>query len=362
MGRELRTPHPFLIVAAVGVVIALCHVVSAEALRLNSAVPDHDGDVTAVAFSPDGQILASAGTDGAINLWRVSDGGLIRSLQDDSGQVLSLSFAPKGDLLASVSLDRVIRLWDPKTTTVRRVSDGRYPSEGVSFSPDGKRLFVSTSDEDAFSVFDVLTGRKIYDVPLLRDARPLQRGDSSPLRGNSCRVDFVALSHDGKLIASSDICGTVALRKAEDGAFLRTFERQYSYPGFVPAPRAGKTTLAFSADDTVLAGGSGDSVVVWNVSTGKESTRLEAHQGHIAAVAFPQSQMATLVTGSWNGAVTLWSLRKRQPEWTYTIEGNGGVAMINDVAFAADNSLIAVAYWKHATLINAHTGKIADLQ
>jgi WD40 repeat protein len=76
----------------------------------------HASDVTSVAFSPDGSLIASGSGDATIKLWRVSDGALVRTLTGHTDSVNSVAFSPDGSLIASGSDDRTIKLW--------RVSDG----------------------------------------------------------------------------------------------------------------------------------------------------------------------------------------------------------------------------------------------
>lgn len=73
----------------------------------------HEGTVCSLAFSPDGQLLASAGGDGTVRLWRVSDGALMRVLHGHTGAIRTLAFSPDGQLLATGGEDKTIRLWRP---------------------------------------------------------------------------------------------------------------------------------------------------------------------------------------------------------------------------------------------------------
>src|SRR4051794_3725377 len=71
----------------------------------------HQGSVMAVAFSPDGKVLASGSRDGTIRLWDPQAGELKRTLAEHAGDVYDVTFSPKGDLMASGGRDKTIRLW-----------------------------------------------------------------------------------------------------------------------------------------------------------------------------------------------------------------------------------------------------------
>ena len=71
----------------------------------------HDGPVNSVIFSPDGQTLASAGSDGNIRLWDPELGQWRGTLTGHTGPVRSLAFQRDGTMLASAGVDETIRLW-----------------------------------------------------------------------------------------------------------------------------------------------------------------------------------------------------------------------------------------------------------
>jgi WD40 repeat protein len=68
--------------------------------------------VVALAFAPDGQLLASGSSDETIKLWSMKDGRLLATLEGHEGEVLKLAFSPDGSLLASLASDGTVRLWD----------------------------------------------------------------------------------------------------------------------------------------------------------------------------------------------------------------------------------------------------------
>src|SRR5437660_9284405 len=101
----------------------------------------HQGSVMAVAFSPDGKVLASSSRDKTIKLWDAATGELKRTLTEHSADVYDVTFSPKGDLLASGSKDKTIKLWDAGTGKLLRTLEGHTNIvRSVAFSPDQKTL------------------------------------------------------------------------------------------------------------------------------------------------------------------------------------------------------------------------------
>ena len=115
----------------------------------------HSNGVTAVAFSPDGQLLAFASEDCTAKLWEVASGREVRTLTGHSACVTAVAFSPDGQLLASASDDGTAKLWEVASGREVRTLSGQITKIGdwvnvdywvtaVAFSPDGQLLASAT--------------------------------------------------------------------------------------------------------------------------------------------------------------------------------------------------------------------------
>src|SRR5262249_38407558 len=126
------------------------------------------GRVTALAFSRSGEYLAAAGGDagtlGEIHLYRSDKGGWGAgvAMKGHADAVHALAFSPDGQTLASCGYDRLVKLWDVVTgKLVRDLKDHSDAVYSVAFSPDGKLLASGAADR-AVKVWDVATGTRLY--------------------------------------------------------------------------------------------------------------------------------------------------------------------------------------------------------
>jgi WD40 repeat protein len=105
----------------------------------------HGGFVSAVAFTPDGKTLISAGGDGSIRLRDAATGKELRRLEGHKGGVYALTLARDGRTLASGGADRAVRLWDVTTgKELRRVGEFRMEVVAVALAADGGQLAAAT--------------------------------------------------------------------------------------------------------------------------------------------------------------------------------------------------------------------------
>jgi eukaryotic-like serine/threonine-protein kinase len=121
--------------------------------------------VHAVAFRPDGGLLASAGEDEVIHLWDPATGQLVKKLVGHTSGVRCLAFSPDGNWLASGSYDRSIRLWDLKTGSVHTLEGHAGSVNAVVFSPDKDGLTLASASKDkTIRVWDALKRTELFKL------------------------------------------------------------------------------------------------------------------------------------------------------------------------------------------------------
>jgi WD40 repeat protein len=211
--------------------------------------------VFAVAFSPDGKKLATAGADRVIRVFEVETGKPIMQIEDHADWILDIAFSPDGKKLASASRDKTSKVFDleKKESLVTFTGHGQ-PVYTVAFTPDGKS--VSSGGED----------NEIRVWSIDGEAKQIRR-----IRGFGGTVFKLAYTPDGKTLVACSGDKTVRLFKAENGSALRTLNGHNDWV----------YTLALSPDGKTIASGSWDGEVrLWNLEDGKPLRTFVAAPGY----------------------------------------------------------------------------------
>lgn len=209
----------------------------------------HADRVKAIAFSPDGKMMASGSADQTIKLWDCDTGSELKTLKGHSRFVTTVAFSPDGSMLASGSVDRAIRIWNVSTAEEIRVLLGHTADlTTVIFSPDGK-LLASSSWDKTIRLWDIDSGKELFI-----------------LSGHTGVVNTVAFSPDGQIIASGSTDKNIKLWNVATGEEIKTLSGHSDWINvltFVP-----NTTTLFSGADNSKGGN--DEIRMWDISTYKE--------------------------------------------------------------------------------------------
>ncbi|HEY9832144.1 MAG TPA: WD40 repeat domain-containing protein, partial [Stenomitos sp.] len=254
-----------------------------------------------VAISPDGKMIATVGADKSIKLLS-PDGTLLHRLKGDQGAIRRVAFSPDGQMLASSGTSRTVKLWRVDGTEIATLRGHAAGTWGVAFSPDGSTL-VSTSGDKTVKLWRLASvlGISASSTPHTPHPTPTPKGQGSlfkTLQGHSSGVMNVAFSPNGELIASVSEDRTAKLW-SRDGKLLHTIQGHNS----------GIWSVAFSPDSQTIATGSNDGMIKLWKSNGTLLTNLIGHSAGVKGLAFAPDGK-TLASASEDKTVILWNLEQ----------------------------------------------------
>ncbi len=249
--------------------------------RSPPATPEgHEGPIYGMAVAPDGQVIATGGTDTMVRLWRQSTGEQLRVLRGHQQNINSLSFGPKGKRIVSGSNDGSVRIWDAETgVSIASLHGHAGEVSSVAYSPDGT-MVASGSRDTTIALWEVAT-QKV----------------SRRLTGHTGVVDSLAFSPDGKSLASASWDKSVRLWNVETGHSLQVMRGHTRPTVDVQFDRTGKKLVSSGWDGEIR---------VWDVASG-EGQRIGQDPGRVYSTAFrPQGDGVLSASSDRHGR--LWSL------------------------------------------------------
>jgi WD40 repeat protein len=250
---------------------------------VRSSLPGHEQIITSLALSPDGTLLASGSWDHTIKLWQLETGKLLHTLKGHTDAITAVAISPDGQTLISGSRDRTIRLWDLNAsgrlsaTLTANLNPVSALSVPTSHDPLSK-LFASGSMDGAIQLWHLSTKELLRSLP-----------------AHTAAVNAVTIAPDGQTLISSSWDMTVKLRNLHTGRLYQTISG-HALP---------VTAIAISPDSQVLATGSHDNTIkLWNCRNGKLLTTLTEHSAAISGLIF-NAITDCLISSSRDGMIVI---------------------------------------------------------
>ena len=272
---------------------------------------EHAAIVWNVVFSPDGRWLVSTHADGAVLIWDVAERRREANLNEHSGSVRAVAFSPDGKHVASAGEDRTVTLWDAALGRKQAVLTGHTTRvTSLSFSPDGRELV--SGDQDGVV--------RIWDLAARRARLTIEPPEM-------VAAYAVAFSPDARIVASSH-----GLATAADGRYLMHFHPDKKWP------YGNSYGEVYMPDGRVALVTDGGWVLVVDAARRRLAERHHVAGTHQISVSVsPDGKW--LVTGEDEGAVRLWSA---SPLREIAVLGRHA-ARVKSVAFSPDGATVASA-------------------
>ena len=260
----------------------------------------HKGIIVSAVYSPDGNTAISAGWDGMLHRWNAQTGqplktyylytGILHFARGHPGAITHIAFSPDGNTIATASGDGTMQWWDAHTGEKRKTFIGHTP-HAVKYSPDGKMLIIKTGKEA--QVQDAATNEYLHT-----------------LKGNSYNIEHIVFSPKGDIIAISTVVGTLGLWDASTGEIIRILIRNKDIDDF--DLRANNLPVFSSDGKMIAIEQESDTVGIWNTNSGEHISTLTGHEGTLKLPVFsPNGKTivtSTYIRFSRRGTMRLWDV------------------------------------------------------
>jgi WD40 repeat protein len=334
-----------------------------RAPQANLTLPEHNEillktirgqlpEMRAIDFSSDGHLLAVAGIDKTLSIWKM-DFVLKQSVKISKFKTIKVTIDPNGRIIASSGAGSPIRLWNRDGRKLKELAGHHGWVYGLSFSPDGQIL--ASADEDGYiKVWQTTTGalqqqmkhdKGVFDMTLSPNGRWLaSTGNDSKLRvwnartgvqvksfqvsSNSAWIWGTSFSPDGQILAATTTDG-IKLWRFNDDRLVRVLQS--------PAPKPLLQNPNFSQDGRLIIATDRNTARVWNANSGQLLLSLSGHTDTVNDAKFSYDNRL-IATASADRTIKIWT---RDGQLLRTLEDHK--APVSSLAFSRDNKLLISA-------------------
>jgi WD40 repeat protein len=280
----------------------------------------HTAAIAAVALSPGGKTIATAGHDKSVRLWDVATGNLLQTFAEHGAPVLAVAFASDGKLLASSSADKQIQVWEAATAKVQQTLTGSQNTTALAWKPGTTISLLANSKEESVQIWNARTGKA-----------------EKTLEANH-HIVSLAWSPDGTRIATGQANGEARIWQASSAKQIHHFEQQGSPPQV--------SSLAWSPSGALLAAGRGNHTMqLWDPKSGKQLFSLQT--------------MAPAERVSWTPASSTVAVTSQERTVRFVDAASG---KLRGLVLTEDDQLIAVGFDGHYRAPSAESDLLYVLQ